>query len=80
MKIVAKNFPLTAPRKWFRTHLGIGETTFAKAEREKRVTPLPTVGFRGKRYNTIETLKAFGVEIADHDQSENEIASINTRL
>jgi len=78
MKIIARNLPLTAPRKWFRTQLHIGETTFAKAEREGRVTPIETVGFRGKRYDTIVTLKAFGVEIADHDQSENEIASEGT--
>ena len=74
MKIVARTLPLTAPRKWFRTHLGIGETTFAKAEREKRVTPLRTVGFRGKRYDTIETLKAFGVEIVD--PAEDETAAV----
>jgi hypothetical protein len=56
MKIIARNLPLTAPRKWFRTHLGIGETSFAKAEREKRVTPIQIPGFRGKRYPTIQTL------------------------
>jgi hypothetical protein len=76
MKIIARNLPLTASRKWFRNHLGIGETSFAKAEREKRVRPIPIPGFRGKRYATIETLQAFGVEIADHDQSENEIAAV----
>ena len=74
----AKPLPLTAPRKWFKDHLFIGESTFAKAEREGRVKPLPTKGFRGKRYATVETLRAFGVEIADHDQSEDEIASVGT--
>lgn len=74
MKIIARNLPLTAPRKWFRAQLNIGETTFAKAEREKRVTPLRTVGFRGKRYDTIATLKAFGVDIVD--PAEDEIAAV----
>jgi hypothetical protein len=77
MKIIARNLPLTAPRKWFRANLLVGETTFAKAEREGRVKAIRTVGFRGKRYPTIETLQAFGVEIADQiADHEDETAAV----